>query len=90
MRPTKQEEQYRIIDAGNIDGVAHLIPEVPESWKVENTGWLVNSHIDLETWNTVYWLTEEEHERVVQLELGGSLRRRGKLSKKFGWLFRDT
>jgi hypothetical protein len=44
---------YAVIRAGNIVGAAHLIPEEPISSKLENKGWIVNSHMDLATWNDV-------------------------------------
>ena len=43
--------EYQLIHASQIDGVAHLIPFDPES--MTNCAWLVNSHIDIETWNEV-------------------------------------
>jgi hypothetical protein len=74
VRPTQADDQYRIIDAGNIDGAAHLIPEIPDTWKERNTGWLVNSHIDLATWNTIYWVSQQELDRAVE----GPRRRRAR------------
>jgi hypothetical protein len=78
VRPTQADDQYRIINAGNIDGAAHLIPEIPDTWKVENTGWLVNSHIDLATWNTIYWISQQELDRAVE----GPRRRRARRRKQ--------
>jgi len=43
--------EYRLVHASEIDGVAHLIPFDPDS--TTNCAWLVNSHIDIETWNEV-------------------------------------
>jgi hypothetical protein len=45
---------YAVISAGNIVGADHLIPEEPISSKLENIEWLVNSYIDLATWNNDY------------------------------------
>jgi len=42
---------------GIIIGCAHVIPEMPTSSKTRdgrNERWIVNSHIDLATWNDVY------------------------------------
>jgi hypothetical protein len=38
--------------AGSIEGAAHLVPLLPDEEK--NKRWIVNTHIDLETWNNVY------------------------------------
>ena len=43
--------EYRLVHASQIDGAAHLIPFDPDS--TTNCAWLVNSHIDIETWNEV-------------------------------------
>ena len=58
-------EKNAVISAGNIVGAAHVIPEVPLSAGAENTGWVVNSHIDLATWNDVYYMFQEELEAVT-------------------------
>jgi len=42
---------------GNIIGCAHKIPEIVTSGQIGdgwNERWIVNSHIDLVTWNDVY------------------------------------
>jgi hypothetical protein len=42
---------------GNIVGCAHIIPEIATTSKTGNgwnERWIVNSHIDLATWNDVY------------------------------------
>jgi hypothetical protein len=57
---------YAVISAGNIVGAAHLIPEEPISSKLENKGWIVNSHIDLATWNDVYYMLEDELNTVAK------------------------
>ena len=43
--------EYRLVHASQINGAAHLIPFDPDS--TTNCAWLVNSHIDIETWNEV-------------------------------------
>jgi len=43
--------EYRLLHASEIDGAAHLIPFDPDS--TINCAWLVNSHIDIETWDEV-------------------------------------
>jgi len=47
----------QVFSMGNIVGCAHVIPEIATSSKTGdrwNEGWIVNSHIDLATWNDVY------------------------------------
>jgi len=47
----------KVFSVGNIVSCAHVIPEIAASsrtgdgWKEQ---WIVNSHIDLATWNDVY------------------------------------
>jgi hypothetical protein len=48
-----------VLAAGHICSAVHLIPEVPSTSKKTNSGWIVNSHIDLKTWNTIYYVMEE-------------------------------
>jgi hypothetical protein len=36
------------------------IPEEPNCAGVVQRSWVVNSHIDLATWNDVYWLEEDD------------------------------
>jgi hypothetical protein len=48
--------KFKVIVATNICGAAHLIPEVPLSSQERNSGWVVNNHIDLMTWNTVHYI----------------------------------
>jgi len=43
--------EYRLIHASQIDGAVHLIRFDSDS--TTNCTWLVNSHIDIETWNEV-------------------------------------
>jgi len=45
---------YAVISSDTIAGAAYLIPEEPDCSGIANTGWIVNSHIDLATWNEVY------------------------------------
>jgi hypothetical protein len=47
----------QVFSVGNIFGCAHVIPEMATSTKTgdaRNERWIVNSHIDLATWNDVY------------------------------------
>jgi len=47
----------RVFSVGNIVGCAHVIPEIATGSKTgdgQNERWIVNSHIDLATWNDVY------------------------------------
>jgi hypothetical protein len=57
---------YAAISAANIVGAAHLIPEKPISSKLGNKEWIVNSHIDLATWNDVYYMLEDELNTAVK------------------------
>jgi len=43
--------EYRLVHASENDGAAHLIPFDPDSTTI--CAWLVNSHIDIETWYEV-------------------------------------
>ena len=48
---------WQVFSVGNIVGCAHVIPEIATSSKTgdgRNERWIVNSHIDLATWNDVY------------------------------------
>jgi hypothetical protein len=47
----------QVFSVGNIVGCPHLIPEIAACCKTgdgRNERWIVNSHIDLATWNDVY------------------------------------
>jgi hypothetical protein len=47
----------QVFSVGNIVGCVHIIPEIATSSKRGdgwNEQWIVNSHIDLVTWNNVY------------------------------------
>jgi len=48
---------FQVVSMGNVVGCAHVIPEIATSSKLgngRNERWIVNSHIDLATWNDVY------------------------------------
>ena len=64
-----------MILVSNIAGAAYLIAEYLEE---EQTGWLVNSHIDLATWNEIYWMYEEDFRVVVESGAHGGLARKRK------------
>jgi len=49
-----------VISEGNITSAAHLIPEEPSTSGTTRKAWIVNRHIDLTTWNEVYYMTEDE------------------------------
>jgi hypothetical protein len=51
---------YGVIAAHKITGAAHLIPEEPVSLGEQNNAWIVNSQIDMATWNDVYWIEKKE------------------------------
>jgi hypothetical protein len=47
----------QVFSVGNIVSCAHVIPEIATSTKTgdgRNMRWIVNSHIDMATWNDVY------------------------------------
>jgi hypothetical protein len=47
----------KVFSVGNIVSCAHVIPEIASSSKTgdgRNERWILNSHIDLATWNDVY------------------------------------
>jgi len=47
----------QVFSVGNIVGCEHVIPDIATSSKTgdrRNEQWIVNSHIDLVTWNGVY------------------------------------
>jgi len=48
---------FQVFSVGHIVSCAHVIPEIATSTKTgdrRNELWIVNSHIDLATWNDVY------------------------------------
>ena len=63
--PALGENTYKVLAAGHICGTAHRIPKVPSTSKETNPGWIVNNHIDLKTWNTIYYVMEEELNEVL-------------------------
>jgi hypothetical protein len=57
VRKAQAAVALQVFRVGNIVGCAHLIPEIATSSKTgdgRNERWIVNSHIDLATWNEVY------------------------------------
>jgi len=57
VRKTPAAVALQVFSVGNIVGYAHVIPEIATSSKTgdgRNERWIVNSHIDLATWNDVY------------------------------------
>jgi len=60
---------YMVISGGNITGAAHLIPEEPGTSGTPHKAWIVNSHIDLATWNEVYYMTENELDHAASGKL---------------------
>jgi len=56
---------YVVISGGNITVAAHLIPEAPSTSETTWKAWIVNSHIDLTTWNEVYYMTEDEFDQAA-------------------------
>jgi hypothetical protein len=59
VRPTSGVA-YDVVNAFRITGAAHLVPEEPDSAGVASQAWVVNSHIDLATWNDIYWMDEDD------------------------------
>ena len=57
---TTKGSGYVVISRGNITGAAYLIPEEPGTSETMRKAWIVNSHIDLITWNEVYYMTDDE------------------------------
>jgi hypothetical protein len=57
VRKALADVAWQVFSVGNIVGCVHVIPEIATS---TNTGdgwnerWIVNSHIDLASWNDVY------------------------------------
>jgi len=62
---TTKGSGYVVISGGNITGAAHLIPEEPGTLETTRKAWIINSHIDLTTWNEVYYMTEDELDHAV-------------------------
>jgi hypothetical protein len=61
-----QGDRYQIVYISHIDGAAHLIPFDPKA--DTNTSWLVNSHLDIETWNEVVNVDEEHSEDGMDVD----------------------
>jgi hypothetical protein len=51
---------HAVVNASLITGTAHFIPVEPSCAGVVQRAWVVNSHIDLATWNDVYWMDVDE------------------------------
>lgn len=57
---TTRTTGYWVIDVATIEGAAHLIPDYDNvKYEIEK-GYVVNSHIDLKNWNTVYDWEEDD------------------------------
>jgi len=52
MMPWVVKSMLNVVPAGAIDGPAHLVPVNPTHDK--NTMWVVNTHIDVDTWGGVF------------------------------------
>ena len=52
--PSTSGATYQVFTVGNVVGCPHVIPEKPFTDPNKNERWIVNSHIDLMTWNKVY------------------------------------
>jgi hypothetical protein len=57
--PSFGDNAYKVLAAGHICGAVHLIPKIPSTSKETKSCWIVNSHIDLKIWNTIYYIMEE-------------------------------
>ena len=53
IRVVKQTNQMHIVPFGAIVGLAHLVRENAASDRIDSV-WLVNNHVDLDTYWTVY------------------------------------
>jgi len=53
IRVVKQTDKMHIVPVGAIVGLAHLVRENAASDRI-NSVWLVNNHVDLDTYWTVY------------------------------------
>jgi hypothetical protein len=57
VRKARAAVALQVFTMRNIIGCTHVIPEIATSSKTgdgRNERWIVNSHIDLVTWNDVY------------------------------------
>ena len=66
----KSSSGYAVISGENIVGAAHLIAEEPDCSGVSSKGWIVNSHIELDTWSVVYYILEKDLRRATVGILG--------------------
>jgi len=53
IRVVKQTDQMHIVPVGGIVGPAHLVREIAASNRIHSI-WLVNNHVDSDTYWTVY------------------------------------
>jgi hypothetical protein len=51
---------YAVISGGNFTGAVHPIRKEIGTSGTTRKAWIVNSHLDLRTWNKVYYMTEDE------------------------------
>jgi hypothetical protein len=51
---SKRRNGYLVVGVENISCAAQLIPDAPLLSAEDQVTWVVNSHVDLETWNKVY------------------------------------
>jgi len=58
--------EFTLVDTGTILGLAHLIPEGDRRW-------LVNSRIDLRTFNEIYWLYKQGYDGYVRRRVSGAM-----------------
>jgi hypothetical protein len=62
---SSRKNTCKVLAAGDICGTALLIPKVPSTSKETSSGRIVNSHVDLNTWNTIYYVMEELNEALA-------------------------
>ena len=65
VKPTTAEVDA-VISAGKIVGAAHVISDESATSRSQNKGSIVNSHIDLATWNDIYYMFKDELEAMVR------------------------
>jgi hypothetical protein len=51
---SRRQSGFQVVDIAGMTGAAHMIPDEPLLSPEVQCSWVVNSHIDLETWNKVY------------------------------------
>ena len=62
VRKTLAAVALQVVSVGNVVGCKHVFPGIATTSKTgdgRNERWIVNSHIDLATWNDVYNLERE-------------------------------